>query len=153
MGWVASTLHTTSQICVSSVTTADAHNSAASSQMNWCPCWFKWTRLFRRKTKSGFCARTITFQTQSTLLILFHNDKFYQITTLVNNYSWNMINLRARWCDHSVLWILLMPPLNSEINPTRCNNCVYSSQWLYSTCFGWQFHPSSGVQCCIWPVR
>ena len=42
---------------------------------------------------------------------------------------------------------------NSEINPTRCNNCVYSSQWLYSTCFGWQFHPSSGVQCCIWPFR
>ena len=27
--------------------------------------------------------------------------------------------------------------LNSEINPTRCNNCVYSSQSLYSTCFGW----------------
>ena len=23
-----------------------------------------------------------------------------------------------------------------EIIPTRCNNCVYSSQWLYSTCFG-----------------
>ena len=35
--------------------------------------------------------------------------------------------------------------LNSEINPTRCNNCVYSSQWLYSTCLGRQFHPSSGV--------
>ena len=42
---------------------------------------------------------------------------------------------------------------NSEIIPTRCNNCVYSSQWLYSTCFGWQFHPSSGVQCCIWLLR
>ena len=42
---------------------------------------------------------------------------------------------------------------NSEIIPTRCNNCVYSSQWLYSTCFGWQFHPSSGVKCCIWPFR
>jgi hypothetical protein len=25
---------------------------------------------------------------------------------------------------------------SSEINPTRCNNCVYSSQWLYATCFG-----------------
>ena len=25
---------------------------------------------------------------------------------------------------------------SSEIIPTRCNNCVYSSQWLYSTCFG-----------------
>ena len=43
--------------------------------------------------------------------------------------------------------------LDSEISPTRCNNCVYSSQLLYSTCFGWQFHPSSGVQCCIWPLR
>ena len=39
--------------------------------------------------------------------------------------------------------------INSEIIPTRCNNCVYSSQWLYSTCFGRQFHPSSGVQCCF----
>jgi len=39
----------------------------------------------------------------------------------------------------------------SEISPTRCNNCVFYSQWLYSTCFGWQSHPSSGVQCCIWP--
>ena len=36
-------------------------------------------------------------------------------------------------------------------SPTRCNNCVFYSQWLYSTCFGWQSHPSSGVQCCIWP--
>ena len=35
---------------------------------------------------------------------------------------------------------------HSEINPTRCNNCVYSSQWLYSTYFGWHFHPSSGVR-------
>ena len=42
---------------------------------------------------------------------------------------------------------------SGEIIPTRCNNCVYSSQWLYSTCFGWQFHPSSGAQCCIWPFR
>ena len=42
---------------------------------------------------------------------------------------------------------------DSEIIPTRCNNCVYSSQWLYSTCFGWQFHPSSGVQCCMWPLN
>jgi len=25
---------------------------------------------------------------------------------------------------------------SSEIIPTRCNSCVYSSQWLYSTCFG-----------------
>ena len=66
MEWVASTLHTTSEHGVSSITTADAHTSAASSRMNWRPCRLKWTRPFRRKTKSGFCACAIAFQTQST---------------------------------------------------------------------------------------
>jgi hypothetical protein len=62
MQWVASTLHTTSEHGVSSIITADAHTSAASSRLNWRPRRFKWTRPFRRKTKSGFCAPTITFQ-------------------------------------------------------------------------------------------
>ena len=66
MGWVASTLHCTSEHGVSSITTADGHTSAASSRLNWRPRRFKWTRPFRRKTKSGFCACAITFQTQST---------------------------------------------------------------------------------------
>ena len=66
MEWVASTLHTTSELGVSSITTADAHTSAVSSRLNWRPCWFEWTRPFRRKTKSGFCACAVTFQTQST---------------------------------------------------------------------------------------
>jgi hypothetical protein len=55
MEWVASTLHTTSEHGVSSITTADEHTSAASSRLNWSPRCFKWTRPFRRKTKSGFC--------------------------------------------------------------------------------------------------
>jgi hypothetical protein len=67
MEWVASTLHTTSEHDVSSITTADAHTSAASSRLNWRPRRFKWTRPFRRKTKSGFCACAITFLTQSTI--------------------------------------------------------------------------------------
>jgi len=66
MEWVVSTLHTTSEHGVSSITTADAHISAASSLMNWRHRRFKWPRPFRRKTKSGFCACAITFQTQST---------------------------------------------------------------------------------------
>ena len=37
MVWIASTLHTTSEHVVSNITTADAHASAASSQMNWRP--------------------------------------------------------------------------------------------------------------------
>jgi len=66
MEWVVSTLHTTSELGVSSITTADSHTSAASSRLNWHPRRFKWTRRFWRKTKSGFCACAITFQTQST---------------------------------------------------------------------------------------
>ena len=78
MKWVASTLHTTSEHGVSNIiTTADEHTSAASSRLKWRPRRFKLTRPFRRKTKSGFCACAITFQTQSTScgkesLFLFH---------------------------------------------------------------------------------
>jgi len=69
MEFIASTVHTASEHGVSSITTittADAHTSAASSRLNWRPRRFKWTRPFRRKTKSVFCACAITFQTQST---------------------------------------------------------------------------------------
>jgi hypothetical protein len=66
MEWVASTLHITSEHVVSSITTADVHTLAASSRLNWRPRRFKWTRPFRRKTKSGFCACAITFQLAST---------------------------------------------------------------------------------------
>jgi len=66
MEWVACTLYTTLEYGVSSITTADAHTSAASSRLNWHSHWFKWTGLFRQKTKSGFCMCAITFQMQST---------------------------------------------------------------------------------------
>ena len=65
MEWVASTLHTTSEHGVSNITTADAHTSTASRRMKWRPNRFKWVRPFRRKTKNGFFACAITFQTQS----------------------------------------------------------------------------------------
>jgi len=66
--WVVSTLHTTSEHGVSSITTADAHTSAAS-RLKWRPRRFKWTCPSRRKTKSDFWACAITFQTQSTYLV------------------------------------------------------------------------------------
>jgi len=61
MEWVASTLHTTSEHGVPSIITADAHTSTASSRLNWRPRRFKWTRPFRRKTKSGFCTCAIDY--------------------------------------------------------------------------------------------
>jgi len=66
MEWVASTLHTTSEHGVSSITTTDAHTSAASIRLTWRPRRFKWTRPFRCKTKSGSCSCAITFQLDST---------------------------------------------------------------------------------------
>jgi len=70
MEWVASTLHTASEHGVSSITTADAHTSAASSRLNWRPRRFEWTlSSFRRKTKYVFCACAITFQTQCTKIL------------------------------------------------------------------------------------
>ena len=54
MEWVASTLHTTSEHGVSSITTADAHTSAASSRLNWRPRRFKWTRPFAPKDEIWF---------------------------------------------------------------------------------------------------
>jgi len=65
MEWVASTLHRISEHGVSSITTADAHTPAASRRLNRRPRRFKWTRSFRRKTKTSFCVCVITFQTQS----------------------------------------------------------------------------------------
>ena len=59
--------HITLERGVSSITTADAHTSAASSRLNSRPRRFKWIRPFCRKTKSGFCACAITFQTHYTL--------------------------------------------------------------------------------------
>ena len=55
--------HATSERGISSITKADAHTSAVSSRLNWRPHRFEWTRPFRGKTKSGFCACAITFRT------------------------------------------------------------------------------------------
>ena len=67
MQWVASTLHTTLEHDVSSITTADAHTSAASSRLNWrAPADLNRLVRVARKTKYGFCACAITFQLAST---------------------------------------------------------------------------------------
>jgi len=69
MEWVTSKRHMTAEHRLArAVQTlqADARSSHASRRLNWRPRRFKWTRPFRPKTKSGFCACAITFQTQST---------------------------------------------------------------------------------------
>jgi len=54
MEWVDCTLHTYSEHGVSSITTADAHTSAASIRLKWRPSRFKWTRSVRPKDEMWF---------------------------------------------------------------------------------------------------
>ena len=86
MEWVASTLHTTSEHGVSSITTADAHTSVTSSRLNWRPpADLNGLVRFARKTKSGFCACDITFQTQSTGKATHcHSVETYHYAFLIN---------------------------------------------------------------------
>ena len=69
MEWVTSKRHMTAEHRLARAVQTpqvDVHSSPASSRLNWRHRRFKWTRPFRRKTKSGSCACAITFQTQST---------------------------------------------------------------------------------------
>jgi hypothetical protein len=120
MEWVASTLHTTSEHGVSSITTADAHTSAASSRLNWHPRWFKWTRPFCRKMRSGLCVCAITFQMQSTYCCVYSvetpDDGQWICPKHVELF--NKINLRnsaSRWL---LLWeyITMHGPLNVKLH-------------------------------------
>jgi len=78
MEWVASTLHTTSEHGVlPPAIRADAQTSAASSRR---PRRLKWTRPFRRKKKSGFCARVITFQLVSIFGVWPSHSRFAFVT-------------------------------------------------------------------------
>ena len=94
MQWVASTLHTTSERGVSSITTGDVHASAGSIWLNWLPRWFKWTRPFRRKTKSGFCACTITFQLASTTLCRTYCCPSFRLS----QYVWHKLIMVLKEC-------------------------------------------------------
>ena len=42
------------------------HSKKASTRLNWHPRRYKWTRPFRWKSESGFCACAITFHLHST---------------------------------------------------------------------------------------
>ena len=133
MQWVASTLHTTSEHGISSITTADAHTSAASSRLNWRPCRFKWTRPFCRKTKSGFCACAITFQTQSNWqqCIASHktrseNDKY----TALEMFSISLLVVLERRHHKVLKW------MHKRLNFIR-------QHYLFIYTYGYMFRPIS----------
>jgi hypothetical protein len=127
--WVAKLSYTTSEHGVSCITTADEHTSAASSRLNWRPRRFKWTRPFRRKTKSGFCACAITFQTQSAaenlmLAVATPESMYSRLNSRTKLYEWepkSKVNLpvealQSTHCETERLSVYL-PTRNCFVEP------------------------------------
>jgi len=120
--------HTTSELGVSSITTADARNSAASSRLNWRPRPFKWARPFRRKTKSGFCARAITFQTQSTwkdsaAVIILNRRSHLCFVDRASLYTYNLLN-RTNLVHNFNIFIAFLYMFRATMCPSSGENTV-----------------------------
>ena len=137
MEWVVSTLHTTSEHGVSSITTADAHTSAASSRLNWRPCRFKGTRPFRRKTKSGFCACAITFQRLSTTWSRWGDQSFKETCCLMTPFNlvavYHLCVLTvAIYCLHFHRYPIYILHISISVSFTPKCVAVYFSEMLLS---------------------
>ena len=148
MEWIASTLHTTSEHGVSSITTADVHTSGASSLLNWRPHRFKRTRPFRRKTKSGFCACVVTFQLTSTALLSLFTAKPLQWTTADR---WTMIPVTTPWHAHknlnsdekwSLLYLYVTPYSLIESYERYVETCASNINVCNQPCWWGQQHPA-----------
>ena len=120
--WAASTLHTTSEHAVSSITTADAHTSAASSRLNWMPP-ANLNGLVRlvTKTKCMSFSCAITFQTQSTAPISIPIDGVN--VWLLPGYYMVIARLLPSYCQ-AIPWLLpgycLFLPVIAWLLPGYC---------------------------------
>jgi hypothetical protein len=93
MEWVASTLHTTSQHWVPSITTADAHTAAASSRLNWRPPANLNGLVRFAKRRNLFSARVPSYFKRSLLnLTSSQYSSNYLGTWCIQHYY--------RWCAH-----------------------------------------------------
>jgi len=102
-----------------------------SSRLNWRACRFKWTRPFRRKKKSGFCACAITFQTQST----YFRISLYWVLHLLSSSRWGVCK---KWWAVLSMWSCLVQLCClfwcsfSVLCPHKCNFCINISQFYYA---------------------
>ena len=65
----------------------DPHSKKASTRLNWHPRRDKWTRPFRWKTESGFCACAITFRLHSTWFLGLCRSQLTLSQQCQNRYS------------------------------------------------------------------
>ena len=124
MQWVASTLHNTSEHGVSSITTADAHTSAASSRLNWRPRFFKWIRPFRAKDEMWF------------LRVCHH----------ISNAVYHLLNCSIFYCPQSQnLWSNFNPTVQwHTVHFLRPTVCIPKNTYKISDhCY--MFRPQSAI--------
>jgi len=126
MEWVARSLALDDGARSIQVLSADPHSSTASSRLNWHPRRFKWTRPFRWKTKSGFCACVITFRTCYTLCRAAHPSVQWKGGTVIR-----IANL-GRGCE----WLYSEPSLFKlgQINSAPFENALIGPQ-RHPECF------------------
>ena len=133
--------HATSKNGISSITKADAHTSAASSRLNWRPHRFEWTRPFRGKTKSGFCACAIMFRMSYTAdyihtaepifhtLCFTQTTQFLSLTTSFKMWDTRYQNVKS---EHSECLINVtdVPPKNTQFLSYQIWLLYLSSSWF-----------------------
>jgi hypothetical protein len=109
MEWVASTLHTTSEHGVSSITTADPHTSAASSRLNWTPSppanlnglvrFAEWRNLVSEPVPSRFKRSLQTHGPEWNVFCAYKMNLYYNCFSILNfprQSDWFLIqNLRV----------------------------------------------------------
>ena len=99
-----------------------------------------WIRHWHIRRVTNESILSVSYFTQSHYFITVQpcNPIYTSIEDILAKYTWWMKHfkegMRQKESLLNVNLISVVPciMLNSEINPTRCNNCVYSSQWLYS---------------------
>ena len=99
------------------------------------PRWLKWTRPFRRKTKSGFCTCAITFQKQSNC-----TDSTDALRKLDSEYGKVILPVRTAESDCETDMMALCLPA-ATVQP-------FWTETFYTLC-----HPSSkwrsACECCV----
>jgi len=101
------------------------------------PCRYNWTRPFRRKTKSSFCACAITFQTQSTKVHLVQ-DSLLKVNICLLAHIRGAHSTRSFWIpawhthtaanrEHDVVICLPLQLTSSTTRTRSYGNCLQCS--------------------------
>ena len=177
MEWVASTLHTTSEHGVSSITTADAHISAASSRLNWTdapadlnglvrfaerrnlvsvcvPSHFNWSLLFHMQDKgfSQLCRWTIRCDDCQIVILMPPFSESSSRYGVATKRSWIFIN--AAVINYNLVWRIVADDSEgrsaSSFRVEECSCTARPWRWLDYVLSQHPFHYSAVIYAAKW---